>query len=112
AWGARVDRFEVAGIVRPALERALGRADLAVDAMFGTGFRGPLEGDAAWAAEALTGAGCPVLAVDIPSGVDGLTGAVRGRAVEAVVTVCLAALKPGLVLYPGAGLAGVIDVAD
>src|SRR5439155_11744718 len=57
AWGARVDRFEVARIVRPALDRALGRADLAVDAMFGTGFRGPLEGDAAWVAAALTGAG-------------------------------------------------------
>src|SRR5437868_4169837 len=117
AWGARVDRLDLparhaGGFDRPRLGRALARADLAVDAMFGTGFKGPLEGDAAWAAEALVTAGCPVLAVDIPSGVDGLTGAVRGAAVEAVTTVCLAALKPGLVLHPGAALAGAIDVAD
>jgi NAD(P)H-hydrate epimerase len=60
----------------------------------------------------LTAAPCPVLAVDIPSGVDGLTGAVRGAAVEAMATVCLAALKPGLVLHPGAALAGDVEVAD
>ena len=112
AWGARVDRFDVAGFDRARLDRALGRAHLAVDAMFGTGFRGPLEGDAAFAAEVLSAAPCPVLAVDIPSGVDGLTGAVRGPAVEAVATVCLAALKPGLVFFPGATLAGDVDVAD
>ena len=115
-WGARVDRFDLAGarpgFDRPGLDRALGRADLAVDAMFGTGFKGPLDGDAAFAAGALSAAPCPVLAVDIPSGVDGLTGAVRGTAVEAEATVCLAALKPGLVLYPGAALAGEVDVAD
>ncbi|HZQ76224.1 MAG TPA: NAD(P)H-hydrate dehydratase [Acidimicrobiia bacterium] len=122
-WGARVARFDLAGrgdragadrapLDRSGLDRALGRADLAVDAMFGTGFRGPLEGDAAWAAGALTAARCPVLAVDIPSGVDGETGAVRGPAVEAAATVCLAALKPGLVLYPGAALAGDVAVAD
>ena len=118
-WGARVDRFDLPrrsgddpGLDRARFERSLARADLAVDAMFGTGFRGPLDGDAAFAAEALSGASCPVLAVDIPSGVDGLTGAVRGTAVEAAATVCLAALKPGLVLYPGAGLAGDVKVAD
>jgi hydroxyethylthiazole kinase-like uncharacterized protein yjeF len=121
-WGVRVDRFDLAGPERPtfngaAFDRdrfasALDRADLAVDAMFGTGFRGPLEGDAAFAADAMTAAPCPVLAVDIPSGVDGLTGAVRGPAVEAAATMCLAALKPGLVLYPGAALAGDVDVAD
>lgn len=112
AWGARVDRFDAADFDRARLDRALGRAHLAIDAMFGTGFRGPLEGDAAFAAEALSAAPCPVLAVDIPSGVDGLTGAVRGPAVEAVATVCLAALKPGLVFFPGATRAGDVDVAD
>jgi len=111
-WGARVDRFDLARIARPDLDRALGRADLAVDAMFGTGFRGPLDGDAAFAADAMTAAPCPVLAVDIPSGVDGLTGAVRGTAVEAEATVCLVALKPGLVFFPGAALAGDVEVAD
>jgi ADP-dependent NAD(P)H-hydrate dehydratase / NAD(P)H-hydrate epimerase len=111
-WGARVDRFDLVGIERGKLGRALGRADLAVDAMYGTGFRGSLEGDAAFAADSMTAAACPVLAVDIPSGVDGLTGAVHGPAVDAVATVCLAALKPGLLLYPGAALAGDVDVTD
>jgi hydroxyethylthiazole kinase-like uncharacterized protein yjeF len=111
-WGARIDRFDLAGIDRPALGRTLDRADLAIDAMFGTGFRGALDGDAAFAADALSTAGCPVLAVDIPSGVDGLTGAVHGPGVEAVATVCLAALKPGLVLFPGAALAGDVEIAD
>jgi hydroxyethylthiazole kinase-like uncharacterized protein yjeF len=111
-WGARVDRFDLSRMVRPELDRALCRADLAVDAMFGTGFRGTLPGEAAFAAGALSSATCPVLAVDIPSGVDGLTGAVRGPAVEAEVTVCLAALKPGLVFFPGAGLAGAVEVRD
>jgi NAD(P)H-hydrate epimerase len=117
-WGARVDRFDLARPphlstwTRPELDRALCRADLAVDAMFGTGFRGTLPGDAAFAADALSSASCPVLAVDIPSGVDGLTGAVHGPAVEAEVTVCLAALKPGLVFFPGAALAGTVEVKD
>lgn len=78
-------------------------ADLVVDAAFGTGFRG------AWTAP-MTDA--PVLAVDIPSGVDGLTGAVGGTTLLAVRTVTFAALKPGLVLVPGALLAGEIEVAD
>ena len=111
-WGARVDRFDLAGLERPRFQRALGRADLAVDAMYGTGFRGALDGDAAFAADSMTAAACPVLAVDIPSGVDGLTGAVHGQAVEAAATVCLAALKPGLVLFPGAALAGRVEVFD
>src|SRR5439155_17891156 len=83
-----------------------------IDAMFGTGFQGALDGDAAYAAGALNSAACPVLAIDIPSGVDGPTGAVKGPAVEAVATVCFVALKPGLVLFPGAELVGDIDVAD
>jgi NAD(P)H-hydrate epimerase len=111
-WGARVERFELAGLEQARLHRALGRADLAVDAMYGTGFRGALDGNAAFAAGSMTTAGCPVLAVDIPSGVDGLTGAVNGPAVEATTTVCLAALKPGLVLFPGAAHAGHLEIHD
>ena len=42
SWGARIDRFDLAGLDHAALGRALERADLAVDAMFGTGFRGAL----------------------------------------------------------------------
>ncbi|HZI37415.1 MAG TPA: NAD(P)H-hydrate dehydratase [Acidimicrobiia bacterium] len=111
-WGARVARFDLTGIDRQALGRALDRADLAIDGMFGTGFRGALEGDAAFVADAFNSAACPVLAIDIPSGVDGLTGAVHGTAVEAAATACFVALKPGLVLYPGAALAGDVEVDD
>ena len=84
--------------------------------MFGTGFRGALEGAAA-ELTALVNAGrgagrSVVVAVDIPSGVDGLTGAVRGPAVAADHTVTFAAPKPGLWFHPGRGLAGIVTVAD
>ena len=79
-------------------------ADLVVDAAYGTGFHGTYEppdaGDA------------PVLAVDIPSGVDGLTGTVGGGALPATRTVTFAALKPGLLFHPGRALAGEVVVAD
>jgi NAD(P)H-hydrate epimerase len=93
------------------LLRALARADLAVDAMFGTGFRGVLDGDAAVAGRAFAAAEVPVLAVDIPSGIDGATGLAPGVAVQAAETVCFAALKPGLLFEPGRSHAGAVTVA-
>ncbi len=93
------------------LRRELDRSDVAVDAIFGTGFRGPPEGDFAAAIDAF-GDGPPVVAVDIPSGVEGETGAVRAGAVWAAVTVSLGALKPGVVFHPGAEHAGDVEVAD
>jgi NAD(P)H-hydrate epimerase len=82
----------------------LPEADLVVDAAYGTGFRGDYDAPAP--------GGAPVLAVDIPSGVDGLTGAAGDGAVRAVATVTFAALKPGLLLQPGRSRAGVVTVAD
>jgi len=93
-----------------ALERELARSDVAVDAIFGTGFRGVPEGAHAEAIAALDASATPVVAVDIPSGVDGATGAVGGAAVRADLTVTFGAPKPGLVLLPGAAFAGVIEV--
>lgn len=111
AWGVRTEVFALdPALDRDALVRALARADGAVDAMYGTGFRGALDGDAASAAAALNAAGVPVVACDVPSGVNGLTGAVEGAAVDAVLTVCFAALKTGLLFHPGRGHAGVIRV--
>ena len=82
----------------------LPQADLVLDAAYGTGFHGehhaPDVGDS------------PVLAVDIPSGVSGLTGEELGRALPATTTVTFAALKPGLVLEPGRTLAGRVVLAD
>jgi ADP-dependent NAD(P)H-hydrate dehydratase / NAD(P)H-hydrate epimerase len=110
-WGIRVDVFELAdGVPAPAFERALRRADMLVDAMFGTGFRGALEGDAALVAR--HSAEIPTIAIDIPSGVDGLTGAVHGDATTAVATVTFAARKTGVCFEPGRSLAGEVTVAD
>lgn len=109
--GVRTEVFELAkGVGDAAFDRALGRADLLVDAMFGTGFRGALEGDAARVARRSNDVA--TVAVDIPSGVDGLTGAVQGDAVQAVATVTFAAHKLGLVFEPGRGYGGNVIVAD
>jgi hydroxyethylthiazole kinase-like uncharacterized protein yjeF len=110
-------RLERTGVrVRPwsgeTLARELGRADVAVDAIFGTGFHGVPEGPHSEAIRALSDAGVAVVAVDIPSGVNGETGAVEGPAVRAGITVTFGAAKPGLVLLPGASHAGVVEVAD
>ena len=79
-------------------------SDLVIDAAFGTGFRGDYRAPDA--------AGAPVLAVDIPSGVDGLTGEAGDDAVRATATVTFAALKTGLLLADGFQHAGRVTVAD
>jgi NAD(P)H-hydrate epimerase len=94
------------------LERELARADVAVDAIFGTGFHGTPEGPWASAIESLSGAQVPIVAVDIPSGVDGTSGSVDGVAVRADLTVTFGAAKTGGVLMPGAGFAGDLRVVD
>jgi NAD(P)H-hydrate epimerase len=112
-WGVRTHVLELAaGIDRRRAERAFAEADVLVDAMYGTGFRGTLEGDAAWFVEQLDRFDGEVVAVDIPSGVDGLTGTVWGPVVRATRTVTFAARKPGLVFEPGRSLAGAVTVAD
>lgn len=77
-------------------------ADLVVDAAYGTGFRGEYDGP--------DPGGAPVLAVDLPTGVDADTGEVRGRGVTAVATVTFGALKPGLLLGEGRERAGRVVV--
>jgi NAD(P)H-hydrate epimerase len=113
-WGVRVDEFSIAdGIDFERFDRARTRADVVVDAMFGTGFRGALEGDAAEVAVRVNGPPwVPVIAVDIPSGVHGLTGAAPGAAVSADLTVCFAALKTGLLFEPGCTCAWRVEVVD
>lgn len=96
----------------PALGGLLASADLIVDGLFGTGFRGPAAGLAAKTIELINSAGRPALAIDIPSGVHGDTGAVDGPAVRATATVTMGLPKIGLLLPPGAEYAGRIWVAD
>ncbi|MBV8529731.1 MAG: NAD(P)H-hydrate dehydratase [Candidatus Eremiobacteraeota bacterium] len=80
--------------------RELLEGAIAVDGLFGTGARLPLPEPYRRLARALDGRERPVLAIDVPSGVDALTGAVADDAVRASVTVALAAIKPGLLLEP------------
>ena len=83
----------------------IGDCDLVVDAALGTGLRGPYD------APALP-ARAKVLAVDIPSGVDGDTGTAPGRPMAATRTVTFGALKPGLLQGEGPRYAGEVGVAD
>jgi NAD(P)H-hydrate epimerase len=87
---------------------ALRTASLVVDGLFGTGLDRPLTGLSLALVEAINAAGVPVVALDLPSGVDADTGQVLGAAIQAALTLTFAAHKPGLLLYPGAGLAGVL----
>lgn len=84
------------------------RFDLIIDACFGTG----LSRDFDPSTVPVAVGSAPVLAVDIPSGIDGLTGAVRGGAIPATRTVTFAAHKPGLLLGAGPAFTGPIVVAD
>ena len=95
--------------------RRLASAEVAVDAIFGTGYRAdgkPLEGEIAEAINGINERSPLVVAVDVPSGVDGATGAVSTPAVRATVTVVLAAEKTGTAIPPGAEHAGRVRVAD
>jgi ADP-dependent NAD(P)H-hydrate dehydratase / NAD(P)H-hydrate epimerase len=112
---ANLDRARRAGVsvrAADALRRELDRADVVIDGVVGTGFRGAPEGLVGEAIEAVAQSPAPVVAVDIASGVDGATGAVAGVAVGATVTVTFGSLKPGHLLQPGARYAGAVEVAD
>jgi hydroxyethylthiazole kinase-like uncharacterized protein yjeF len=85
---------------------------LVIDALLGSGVDRPLEGAARARVEAMNRAGCPILAVDLPSGLCGDTGRVLGVAAEASITVTFGWEKLGLVLEPGADYAGEVIVAD
>src|SRR5919202_4295101 len=74
--------------------------DVLIDALFGTGFHGQPRADAAALIEQLNAAGAPVLAVDLPSGVDASTGEVAGTAVRAAATVTMHGRKVGLAIRP------------
>ncbi len=86
--------------------------DVLIDALFGTGFLGEPRAEAARTIEAVNAAGVPVLAVDLPSGVDADTGEIEGAAVRADVTVTMHGRKVGLEVAPGRFHTGEVVVAD
>lgn len=85
---------------------------LAIDGLFGIGLQRPLEGRYAALVSELNQLTCPVLSVDIPSGLDADTGAIRGCAVEADYTLTLLGAKPGLYTLEGPDHAGTVIVSD
>ena len=89
-----------------------GPADLVVDALFGTGFSGAPRPEAARAIVEMNAAEVPIVAVDLPSGVDASTGTVAGPAVEASLTVTFHAPKVGHAVAPGRFHVGHLVVAD
>lgn len=91
---------------------AIENAELIVDALFGAGLSKDLEGTPKALAEAATERNTPVMSVDVPSGVDGDTGSIRGAAFRAALTVTFFRKKPAHLLLPGRSHCGEVIVAD
>lgn len=101
-----------AGHVADDVDDGLDGYDVVVDALFGTGFHGAPRPDAAVLIDRINAAAAPVVAVDLPSGVDASTGEVAGAVVDADLTVTFHASKVGLAIAPGRFHAGRVVVAD
>src|SRR4051794_33796989 len=89
------------GPVLPCEPESIGAPALIIDALFGAGLNRPVKGDAHDIIDAINSSGLPVLSVDLPSGINGSTGAVMGVAVRATETVTFFRRKPGHLLLPG-----------
>jgi hydroxyethylthiazole kinase-like uncharacterized protein yjeF len=98
--------------VLPFNPQAIGKPALIIDALFGAGLNRPIKGDPLEMIEAVNANGAPVLAVDLPSGINGTTGAVMGAAINAVETVTFFRRKPAHLLMPGRKHCGRVRVAD
>jgi ADP-dependent NAD(P)H-hydrate dehydratase / NAD(P)H-hydrate epimerase len=86
------------------------RGALIVDGLFGIGLARPLSPDYTTLVEAANASGAPILALDVPSGLDADTGVARGAAIRAAATATFLALKPGLLTGPDSELCGVVSV--
>ncbi len=109
---AQVEWLAAGGSAHPFAADALPGSDVIVDALLGIGLSGAPRADSLTVIRAINAARRPVLALDIPSGLDADTGAVADAAVRAEITVCFVALKSGLLLGSGPAHAGVVLLED
>jgi ADP-dependent NAD(P)H-hydrate dehydratase / NAD(P)H-hydrate epimerase len=100
------------GPVVPAAIPRLEDARVVIDALFGAGLDRPVEGEARRLIEAMNAHPAPIIAVDLPSGINGTSGEVMGIAVQAAQTVTFFRKKPGHLLLPGRLHCGSVSVAD
>jgi len=100
------------GSWRPAGDTRFEDCDVIIDALFGAGLTRPLDGAASALVIAANSAGRPILAVDVPSGLDGNTGTAAGAVIQATRTITFFHRKPGHLLMPGRELCGPVLVAD
>lgn len=103
---------EYSGDVRPYETGMFAEGCGIVDALFGSGLSRDIDGEAAALIEAINASKLPVLSIDVPSGVDGDSGEVRGCAVRATKTITFFRLRPGHCLLPGRDLCGELEYAD
>jgi NAD(P)H-hydrate epimerase len=92
--------------------KGFGECDLIVDALLGTGINSPVRDNYAEIIGLINHSTIPVMAVDIPSGINGTTGEVMGTAVMADITLTMALPKAGSVYYPGKAFTGSLEVVD
>jgi hydroxyethylthiazole kinase-like uncharacterized protein yjeF len=92
--------------------KGLAECDLIIDALLGTGINSPVRESYAGVIGLINHSGLPVMAVDIPSGINGTTGEVMGTAVMADITVTMGLPKTGSVFYPGKAFTGSLEVVD
>ena len=100
------------GPIEPAQVSALSDADVVIDALFGSGLDRPVDERTRTLIEAMNAQSAPVVAVDLPSGINGSSGAVMGAAVKAAQTVTFFRKKTGHLLLPGRLYCGAVTVAD